>query len=285
MKGIILAGGTGSRLYPMTLSVSKQLLPIYDKPMIYYPLSTLIKCGIKQILIISTRDDLPIFKRLLGDGSQWGCSFHYESQNYPKGLADAFIVGDDFIGNSNVTLILGDNFFFGGNFENEILSRKDLKGGFIFALRVSNPKRYGVIEFDNDFNAVGIEVKPKRPKSPYAVPGIYCYDSSVVSKAKSLNLSERGELEISDINIAFLNESNLEVKVLNENTIWLDTGTVDSLMKANHFVETLQKRKGILVGSPELSAFQSNFITKETLLILVESMAESKSGKFLKSNL
>ena len=285
MKGIVLAGGKGSRLYPMTLSVSKQLLPIYDKPMIYYPLSTLIKCGIKEILIISTTDDLPIFKRLLGDGSQWGCSFCYESQNFPKGLADAFIVGDEFIGNSNVTLILGDNFFFGGNFENEILSRKDLKGGFIFALRVSNPKRYGVIEFDNDFKAVGIEEKPKRPKSPYAVPGIYCYDSSVVSKAKSLNLSERGELEISDINTAFLNDSNLEVKVLNENTIWLDTGTVDSLMKANHFVETLQKRKGILVGSPELSAFQSNFITKETLLILVESMAESKYGKFLKSNL
>ena len=285
MKGIVLAGGKGSRLYPMTLSVSKQLLPIYDKPMIYYPLSTLIKCGIKEILIISTTDDLPIFKRLLGDGSQWGCSFCYESQNFPKGLADAFIVGDEFIGNSNVTLILGDNFFFGGNFESEILSRKDLKGGFIFALRVSNPKRYGVIEFDNDFNAVGIEEKPKSPKSPYAVPGIYCYDSSVVSKAKSLNLSERGELEISDINIAFLNESNLEVKVLNENTIWLDTGTVDSLMKANHFVETLQKRKGILVGSPELSAFQSSFITKETLLILVESMSESKYGKFLKSNL
>ena len=285
MKGIVLAGGKGSRLYPMTLSVSKQLLPIYDKPMIYYPLSTLIKCGIKEILIISTTDDLPIFKRLLGDGSQWGCSFCYESQNFPKGLADAFIVGDEFIGNSNVTLILGDNFFFGGNFENEILSRKDLKGGFIFALRVSNPKRYGVIEFDNDFKAVGIEEKPKRPKSQYAVPGIYCYDSSVVSKAKSLNFSERGELEISDINTAFLNDSNLEVKVLNENTIWLDTGTVDSLMKANHFVETLQKRKGILVGSPELSAFQSNFITKETLLILVESMAESKYGKFLKSNL
>ena len=285
MKGIVLAGGKGSRLYPMTLSVSKQLLPIYDKPMIYYPLSTLIKCGIKEILIISTTDDLPIFQRLLGDGSQWGCTFCYESQNFPKGLADAFIVGDEFIGNSNVTLILGDNFFFGGNFENEILSRKDLKGGFIFALRVSNPKRYGVIEFDNNFKAVGIEEKPKRPKSQYAVPGIYCYDSSVVSKAKSLNFSERGELEISDINKAFLNDSNLEVKVLNENTIWLDTGTVDSLMKANHFVETLQKRKGILVGSPELSAFQSNFITKETLLILVESMAESKYGKFLKSNL
>ena len=224
MKGIVLAGGKGSRLYPMTLSVSKQLLPIYDKPMIYYPLSTLIKCGIKEILIISTTDDLPIFKRLLGDGSQWGCSFCYESQNFPKGLADAFIVGDEFIGNSNVTLILGDNFFFGGNFENEILSRKDLKGGFIFALRVSNPKRYGVIEFDNNFKAVGIEEKPKRPKSQYAVPGIYCYDSSVVSKAKSLNFSERGELEISDINTAFLNDSNLEVKVLNENTIWLDTG-------------------------------------------------------------
>ena len=285
MKGIVLAGGKGSRLYPMTLSVSKQLLPIYDKPMIYYPLSTLIKCGIKEILIISTTDDLPIFQRLLGDGSQWGCTFCYESQNFPKGLADAFIVGDEFIGNSNVTLILGDNFFFGGNFESEILSRKDLKGGFIFALRVSNPKRYGVIEFDNNFKAVGIEEKPKRPKSQYAVPGIYCYDSSVVSKAKSLNFSERGELEISEINTAFLNDSNLEVKVLNENTIWLDTGTVDSLMKANHFVETLQKRKGILVGSPELSAFQSNFITKETLLILVESMAESKYGKFLKSNL
>ena len=285
MKGIVLAGGKGSRLYPMTLSVSKQLLPIYDKPMIYYPLSTLIKCGIKEILIISTTDDLPIFQRLLGDGSQWGCTFCYESQNFPKGLADAFIVGDEFIGNSNVTLILGDNFFFGGNFENEILSRKDLKGGFIFALRVSNPKRYGVIEFDNNFKAVGIEEKPKKPKSQYAVPGIYCYDSSVVSKAKSLNFSERGELEISEINTAFLNDSNLEVKVLNENTIWLDTGTVDSLMKANHFVETLQKRKGILVGSPELSAFQSNFITKETLLILVESMAESKYGKFLKSNL
>ena len=285
MKGIILAGGTGSRLYPMTLSVSKQLLPIYDKPMIYYPLSTLIKCGIKQILIISTRDDLPIFKRLLGDGSQWGCSFHYESQDYPKGLADAFIVGNEFIGNSNVTLILGDNFFFGGNFENEILSRKDLNGGFIFALRVSNPERYGVIEFDNNFKVIGIEEKPKKPKSQFVVPGIYCYDSSVVSKAKSLNFSQRGELEISEINKAFLKDSNLEVKVLNDNTIWLDTGTVDSLMKANQFVETLQKRKGILVGSPELSAFQSNLITKETLSILVESMADSKYGKFLKSNL
>ncbi len=285
MKGIILAGGTGSRLYPMTLSVSKQLLPIYDKPMIYYPLSTLIKCGIKQILIISTRDDLPIFKRLLGDGSQWGCSFHYKSQNYPKGLADAFIVGDDFIGNSNVTLILGDNFFFGGNFENEILSRKDLEGGFIFALRVSNPRRYGVIEFDNNFEALGIEEKPKKPKSPFAVPGIYCYDSSVVSKAKSLRFSKRGELEITEINKAFLKDSNLEVKLLSEDTIWLDTGTVDSLMKANQFVETLQERKGILVGSPELSAFQSNLITKETLSILVESMAESKYGEFLKSNL
>ena len=284
MKGIILAGGTGSRLYPMTLSVSKQLLPIYDKPMIYYPLSTLIKCGIKQILIISTRDDLPIFKRLLGDGSQWGCSFHYESQNYPKGLADAFIVGDDFIGNSNVTLILGDNFFFGGNFENEILSRKDLKGGFIFALRVSNPRRYGVIEFDNNFKHWDRR-KTKEPKSPYAVPGIYCYDSSVVSKAKSLNFSQRGELEITEINKAFLKDSNLEVKLLSEDTIWLDTGTVDSLMKANQFVETLQERKGILVGSPELSAFQRNLITKETLSILVESMAESKYGEFLKSNL
>jgi glucose-1-phosphate thymidylyltransferase len=269
MKGIILAGGTGSRLYPMTLSVSKQLLPIYDKPMIYYPLSTLIKCGIKQILIISTKDDLPIFKRLLGDGSQWGCSFHYELQDYPKGLADAFIVGNEFIGNSNVTLILGDNFFFGGNFENEILSRKDLKGGFIFALRVSNPKRYGVIEFDDNFKAIGIEEKPKKPKSQYVVPGIYCYDSSVVSKAKSLNFSQRGELEISEINKVFLKDSNLEVKVLNEDTIWLDTGTVDSLMKANQFVETLQERKGILVGSPELSALQNNLITKETLSILV----------------
>jgi glucose-1-phosphate thymidylyltransferase len=285
MKGIILAGGKGSRLYPMTLSVSKQLLPIYDKPMIYYPLSTLIKCGINEILIISTRDDLTIFKRLLGDGSQWGCSFHYESQDYPKGLADAFIVGKEFIGNSNVTLILGDNFFFGGNFENEILCRKDLKGGFIFAVRVSNPMRYGVIEFDNNLKAVGIEEKPKKPKSPYAVPGIYCYDSSVVSKAINLNFSDRGELEISDINKEFLKDSNLEVKVLNEDTIWLDTGTVDSLMKANQFVETLQERKGILVGSPELSAFQSKLITKETLSILVESMAESKYGEFLKSNL
>tara|TARA_B100001250_G_C19772570_1_gene777904 strand:+ start:235 stop:1092 length:858 start_codon:yes stop_codon:yes gene_type:complete len=285
MKGIILAGGTGSRLYPMTLSVSKQLLPIYDKPMIYYPLSTLIKCGIKQILIISTRDDLPIFKRLLGNGSQWGCSFHYEPQDYPKGLADAFIIGSEFIGKSNVTLILGDNFFFGGNFENEILSRKNLNGGFIFALRVSNPKRYGVIEFDDNFKAVGIQEKPKNPKSAYAVPGIYCYDSSVVSKAKNLNFSDRGELEISDINKTFLKESNLDVKVLHEDTVWLDTGTVDSLMKANQFVETLQERKGILVGSPELSAFQSNFITKETLSILVESMTESKYGEFLKSNL
>ena len=285
MKGIILAGGIGSRLYPMTLSVSKQLLPIYDKPMIYYPLSTLIKCGIKQILIISTRDDLPIFKRLLGDGSQWGCSFQYKSQDYPKGLADAFIIGSDFIGKSSVTLILGDNFFFGGNFEKEVLYRKELLGGFIFALQVSNPKRYGVIEFDDNFKAVGIEEKPKKPKSAYAIPGIYCYDYSVVAKAKKLNFSDRGELEISDINKAFLKDSNLEVKVLSEDTVWLDTGTVDSLMKANQFVETLQDRKGILVGSPELSAFQSNLITKETLSILVESMAESKYGEFLKLNL
>ena len=285
MKGIILAGGTGSRLYPMTLSVSKQLLPIYDKPMIYYPLSTLIKCGIKQILIISTINDLSIFKRLLGDGSQWGCSFHYESQDYPKGLADAFIIGSEFIGKSNVTLILGDNFFFGGDFENEILSRKDLKGGFVFALRVSNPERYGVIELDDNFKPIGIEEKPNDPKSPFAIPGIYCYDSSVVSMAKDLNFSDRGELEISDINKNFLKESNLEVKVLNEDTVWLDAGTVESLMKVNQFVETLQERKGILVGSPELSAFQSNFISKETLSILAESMAESKYGEFLKSNL
>lgn len=284
MKGIILAGGTGSRLYPMTLSVSKQLLPIYDKPMIYYPLSTLIKCGIREILIISTGDDLSIFQRLLGDGSQWGCKFQYEAQDYPKGLADAFIIGDKFIGKSNVTLILGDNFFYGGNFEKEILSRKDLKGGFIFALRVSKPKRYGVIEFDENFNAVGIEEKPKNPKSSYVVPGIYCYDHTVVSKAKTLNFSDRGELEITDINKAFLNESSLEVKVLNEDTVWLDTGTVDSLMNANQFVETLQQRKGILVGSPELSAFQNNLITKETLSLLVESMTESKYGEFLKLN-
>ena len=285
MKGIILAGGTGSRLYPMTLSVCKQLLPIYDKPMIYYPLSTLMKCGINEILIISTREDLQIFKRLLGDGSQWGCSFHYESQDYPKGIADAFIVGGEFIGKSNVTLILGDNFFFGGDIENDILSRKDIKGGFIFALRVSNPKRYGVIEFDNNFKAVGIEEKPENPKSAYVVPGIYCYDSSVVSKAKSLNFSDRRELEISDINKAFLKESSLKVKVLNEDTVWLDTGTVDSLMKANQFVETLQERKGILVGSPELAAYQSNFITIETLSLLAESLAESKYGEFLKLNL
>ena len=285
MKGIILAGGTGSRLYPMTLSVSKQLLPIYDKPMIYYPLSTLIKCGIKQILIISTINDLSIFKRLLGDGSQWGCSFHYESQDYPKGLADAFIIGSEFIGKSNVTLILGDNFFFGGDFENEILSRKDLKGGFVFALRVSNPERYGVIELDDNFKPIGIEEKPNNPKSPFVIPGIYSYDSSVVSMAKDLNFSDRGELEISDINKNFLKESNLEVKVLNEDTVWLDAGTVESLMKADQFVETLQERKGILVGSPELSAFQSNFISKETLSILAESMAESKYGECLKSNL
>ena len=285
MKGIVLAGGSGTRLFPLTTIASKQLMPVYDKPMIYYPLSTLIKCGIKEILIISTRDDLPIFKRLLGNGSQWGCSFHYESQDYHKGLADAFIIGSEFIGKSNVTLILGDNFFFGGNFENEILSRKNLNGGFIFALRVSNPKRYGVIEFDDSFKAVGIQEKPKNPKSAYAVPGIYCYDSSVVSKAKNLNFSDRGELEISDINKTFLKESNLDVKVLHEDTVWLDTGTVDSLMKANQFVETLQERKGILVGSPELSAFQSKFITKETLSILVESMTESKYGEFLKSNL
>ena len=284
MKGIILAGGTGSRLYPMTLSVSKQLLPIYDKPMIYYPLSTLIKCGIREILIISTTDDLSIFQRLLGDGSQWGCKFQYEAQDYPKGLADAFIIGDKFIGKSNVTLILGDNFFYGGNFEKEILSRKDLKGGFIFALRVSEPKRYGVIEFDDNFNAVGIEEKPKNPKSSYVVPGIYCYDHTVVSKAKTLNFSDRGELEITDLNKAFLNESSLEVKVLNEDTVWLDAGTVDSLMNANQFVETLQQRKGILVGSPELSAFQNNLITKETLSLLVESMTESKYGEFLKLN-
>ncbi len=285
MKGIVLAGGAGSRLYPMTLSVSKQLLPIYDKPMIYYPLSTLMKCGIREILIITTVEDLPIFKRLLGDGSQWGCSFHYKSQVYPKGLADAFIVGNEFIGKSNVTLILGDNFFYGGDVESKILSRKDSKGGFIFALRVRNPKRYGVIEFDENFNAVGIEEKPKSPKSSYVVPGIYCYDSSVISKAKNLNFSDRGELEISEINKAYLKESNLEVKVLNEDTVWLDTGTVDSLMKANQFVETLQERKGILVGSPELAAFQSNFITNETLSILIESISESKYGKILKQNI
>ena len=283
MKGILLAGGTGSRLYPITKTVSKQLLPVYDKPMVYYPLSTLLSLGISEVLIVTTPKDKDSFQALLGDGSSLGCSFSNAVQLEPNGLAEAFLIGADFIGTDSVALILGDNLFYGNSIQKQKPSA-DFTGGLIFGSHVQNPERYGIVELNAQGKAKSIQEKPEKPKSNLAIPGLYFFDYSVVEKAKQVKRSARGELEITDINKAFLNESSLEVKVLNEDTVWLDTGTVDSLMNANQFVETLQQRKGILVGSPELSAFQNNLITKETLSLLVESMTESKYGEFLKLN-
>ena len=282
MKGIILAGGSGTRLYPLTIAVSKQLMPVYDKPMIYYPLSTLLLAGIRVILIITTPHDQPSFQKLLGDGSQIGCRFEYKVQPSPDGLAQAFILGEEFIGEDSVALVLGDNIFYGTGLSQLLESKVNVKGGCVFAYKVSDPQRYGVVEFDKDFRAISIEEKPKVPKSHYAVPGLYFYDNSVIGYAKNLKPSERGELEITDINKIYLEKGELEVGVMSRGTAWLDTGTFDSLHEASEFVKVLEKRQGFKVSCIEEIAYHKGFINEEQLLKSAEKYGKSGYGAYLK---
>lgn len=281
MKGIILAGGSGTRLHPLTLAVSKQLMPVYDKPMIYYPLSTLMLSGIRDILIISTPQDLPLFQKLLGDGSQLGCNFQYAEQAHPNGLAEAFIIGKEFIGKDKVALILGDNIFYGSGLKELLQSNNDPDGGIIYAYHVTDPERYGVVEFDKEGKVLSIEEKPKNPKSNYAVPGIYFYDNSVIEIAESIKPSARGELEITDVNNAYLKKGKLHVSILDKGTAWLDTGTFASLMQAAQFVEVIEERQGLKVGSIEEAAYEMGYITKEQLRTLAEPLLKSGYGKHL----
>lgn len=281
MKGIILAGGSGTRLHPLTLSVSKQLMPIYDKPMIYYPLSTLMYAGIQEILIISTPKDLPLFKDLLGDGKKYGCSFSYAVQEAPNGLAEAFIIGEDFIGNDKVALILGDNIFYGSGLAKLLQSNNDPDGGVIYAYRVHDPERYGVVEFNDEGKAISIEEKPSEPKSNYAVPGIYFYDNEVVEIAKNIPPSPRGELEITDVNRIYLERQKLSVSILDRGTAWLDTGTFQSLMQASQFVEVIEERQGLKIGAIEAAAYEMGFISKEQFKALAEPLMKSGYGKNL----
>ncbi|WP_297691973.1 glucose-1-phosphate thymidylyltransferase RfbA [uncultured Eudoraea sp.] len=281
MKGIILAGGSGTRLHPLTLSVSKQLMPIYDKPMIYYPLSTLMYAGIQEILIISTPKDLPLFKELLGDGKKYGCSFSYEVQEAPNGLAEAFIIGADFIGKDKVALILGDNIFYGSGLAKLLQSNNDPDGGIIYAYRVNDPERYGVVEFNSEGKAVSIEEKPSEPKSNYAVPGIYFYDNDVVDIARNIPKSVRGELEITDVNKVYLERQKLRVSILDRGTAWLDTGTFQSLLQASQFVEVIEERQGLKIGAIEGAAYEMGYIDKEQFKKLAESLMKSGYGKNL----
>ena len=281
MKGIILAGGSGTRLHPLTLSVSKQLMPVYDKPMIYYPLSTLMYAGIREILIISTPKDLPLFKELLGDGKKYGCSFSYAVQEAPKGLAEAFIIGADFIGQDKVALILGDNIFYGTGLAKLLQSNNDPDGGIIFAYRVNDPERYGVVEFNLEGRAISIEEKPKHPKSNYAVPGIYFYDNDVVDIVKNIPPSARGELEITDVNKVYLSQGKLNVSILDRGTAWLDTGTFQSLMQASQFVEVIEERQGLKIGAIEGAAYEMGYINKEQFKKLAEPLMKSGYGRNL----
>ena len=281
MKGIILAGGSGTRLHPLTLSVSKQLMPVYDKPMIYYPLSTLLQTGISEILIISTPHDLPAFKKLLGDGSRLGCRFEYAAQEVPNGLAQAFVIGEKFIGDDDVALILGDNIFYGVGVSDLLKKYNKPKGGVIFAYHVADPKRYGVVEFDSEQKAVSIEEKPENPKSNYAVPGLYFYDNDVVEIAKSIEPSARGEYEITDVNKEYLRRGKLQVGILDRGTAWLDTGTFSSLMQAGQFVQVIEERQGLKVGCIEESAFRSGFINAQELRHIAEPLLKSGYGEYL----
>ena len=283
MKGIILAGGSGTRLHPLTKVLSKQLMPIYDKPMIYYPLSTLMEAGINEILIISTPEHLPLFKQLLGDGSHLGCTFEYAVQKDPNGLAEAFIIGADFIGDDKVALILGDNIFYGTGLSELLQDNNDPDGGIVYAYHVTDPERYGVVNFDKSGKALSIEEKPEHPKSNFAVPGIYFYDNTVVNIAKSIKPSHRGELEITDVNKAYLEQGKLKVSILDKGTAWLDTGTFNSLMQASQFVEVIEERQGLKIGAIEGVAYKMGYITPKQLEALATPLLKSGYGKHLMS--